>query len=159
MNAWLTLLTVGALLVPGVSLADDGDSCDADTGRITNGIWATVVCVNLCDGKAAADSTCTEWDFNSGGMPDVIILEREDVGADCTDAGGPTFTFTTGPTTGGSPSYVPDTSAVVLNDTTDRLVIVTKDATLSRYLFTAVSDDTTCTDVDVRMYLMSREDT
>lgn len=156
MKTWLPLLVAVALVVPATSWAADGDACDSDTGLITTGAWRHVACINVCDGKAAADSSCTEFDLDSSGMPDIIVFEREDVGADCTDPGGPTITITTGPVTGGSPSYDLDTSTVVLNDTTERVVISTKDAIVDRYLFFATSDDTACTDVDVRMYLFNR---
>ena len=73
------------------------------------------------------------------------------------DAGGPTFTFTTSPTTGGLPTaFGLDITAVVLNDTIDRLTIDVHEAMLSSFLNTAVSNATGCDtdpDVDVRLYL------
>lgn len=143
------------LLAPSVWAADGGD-CDSDVDKLAKGNWKTQTCVQLCDGKAAADSSCTEWNFNSsGGMPDQVILEYEDVGADCSAT--PEYTFTTGPTTGGSPSYNFDTTAVVITPTVNRITIIIKEGSLNTYLFTAIADDADCTDVDIRMYLVNRE--
>ena len=78
------LLTLGALfggllLFPGLSFSADGDRCvDTDGNEVplaSRGKWAPIACIQLCDGKAAADSACTEWDFNNPpGMPDMLII-------------------------------------------------------------------------------------
>jgi len=156
MHRALTLLGVlGALLWISPSWAADGDGCDTDSqGQVTGAGWRTITCVQLCDAKVEADSSCTEFDFNTISRADLIILEREENDANCSDVGGPTFTFTTGPVTGGTPDYDLSGSVVILNDTTDRVVIDSSAAAPNRYLFTAIADDTACTDVDVRMYLV-----
>ena len=81
----LSFLVGVLVLLPSLALGADGDSCDSDTGKLTHGNYKTQACVNLCDGKAAADSNCgTSYDLDdAGGIPDLIIFEYEDVGADC----------------------------------------------------------------------------
>ena len=150
------LLGVLVLALPTFAWAADGDNCDSDVGRVSRGVWTTSVCVNVCDAAVAADSTCAEFDLGNAGMPDILIFEREENDANCSDAGGPVITITTGPTTGGSPSYDLTSTAVLLNDTINRITIDTQTAPLSRYLFFTTSDDTACTDYDVRMYLVNR---
>ncbi len=149
-----------ALLLAGPAIAapntTHGQSCDSDVGLVNKGQFRVAECVNLCNNHAQADddSECTEYEFK--GVPDLVILEREENDANC--SGDPTFTFTTGPTTGGSPSYALDTTAVVLNDATPRVVFVMANGIFDSFLFIAVSNDTACTDVDVRMYLATEED-
>jgi hypothetical protein len=153
---------IGALLLAPGAFAADGDQCenpsDANIPLFTKGNWIPVACVNLCDNYAgAADAACDEWDFaDTPGMPDIIVLEYDDNGGDC---GGfsPDFTFQTGPITGGTPAYDIDSSTVVLNTTTDRIIIITEDGPLDRFLFTTVADDDDCTDVDVRMFFYNRK--
>jgi hypothetical protein len=156
----LILLGIGLLCAPSAFATTASNApCDADADMLParKGAFRAPICRNICDTVIATDTACTEFDFDDyGGMPDVIVLERDD-SVDCSDAGGPTFTFTTGPTTGGSPSFVPTTSALVLNDTTDRITIDVGGAMIDRYLFTAVSNATGCDsspEVDVRIYLI-----
>ena len=47
---------------------------------------------------------------------------------------------------------------MVLNDTTERIVFVLDNGPMDIFLFTAVSNDTACTDVDVRMSLIYKKD-
>jgi len=158
MKAILFLL---ALLLAAPVLAADGDACDrADesdrVARLDTGAHRYEVCIDICDGKAAADddAACTEFDMRTVGRPDLIILEREQ-GPSCSDAGGPTFTVTTGPVTGGSPSYDIGGTAVVLNDTTDRVVIDMTTAPTNRYLFASLADAAACTEADLRAYFVT----
>jgi hypothetical protein len=159
MRLWLTILTMVALVVPTVSFAatpsTDGEECPATVEKISKGEWRTTACVRVCNDYLTTDAgaDCDEHDFNTGGgLPDLLVLERVDGG--CTND--PTITITTGPTTGGTPSYGISSSAVTLNDATPRVVIVTKDAPMDRYLFFAVSDDVGCAtgELDVYMHLL-----
>ncbi len=152
-------LTIGlALLLAapafGAANTTHGQDCDSTITKPRAGHWRTVDCVNLCNLYAAADdgAACTEYEFK--GLPDIIILEKDENDANC--SANVTFTFTTGPVTGGSPSYDFDSSAVTLNDAADRLVIVVEDGPLDAFLFINVTNDTACTDVDVRMYLINQ---
>jgi len=154
---------VGALLVPGTTWATDGDACalTADGAAITlpsKGSWIPVACIQLCDGKAATEE-CAEYDFaDAPGMPDIIVLEyEEEVGSAC--GATPDITITTGPVTGQTPEYAIDTSSVVLNSTTNRVVIDTSVAPLDRFLFTTTTDDASCVagDLDVRMTFFNRK--
>jgi hypothetical protein len=154
---------LGALLLSSVAFGADGDECDSHVSdaRIPlarTGNWAPTVCIQLCDDKAASHSACDEWDFNdTGGMPDIIVLEYEEDPSNMDCSGTPDYTFTTGPITGGVPSYAIDTTALVMNPTTNRVIIVTKDSVMDRFLFTAIADDGACTDVDIRMFLYNRK--
>ncbi|GAF97881.1 unnamed protein product, partial [marine sediment metagenome] len=117
------VLLLAMLLAPAAwATVATTTACDDDTDVLEAGRFRTIVCRNLCDEVIDTDTACDEYDFGTN-MPDIIVLEREEVGGNCSDAGGPAFTFTTGPVTGGTPSYDIDTTAVVLNDTTDRIVI------------------------------------
>lgn len=159
-NVLVTLISFVLLAWAGLAFGapntTHGQSCDSDITKVLRGRYRAIGCVNLCNNYAAADdgAACTEYEFK--GVPDLIVLEREDNDAGC--AGDVTFTFTTGPVTGGTPSYGLDATTVVLNDATDRLIFVMKDFSMDAFLFTAVATDTSCTDVDVRMYLISYED-
>lgn len=154
---------IGALLLPALSWGADGDSCQSHTADaaiplFNKGVWIPIACVQLCDGKAAADSACTEFDFaDAPGMPELIVLEYEEDPANMDCSGTPDYTFTTGPITGGTPSYAIDATAVIANPTTNRIVIDVSQAPLDRFLFTAIADDAGCTDVDVRMFLYTRK--
>jgi len=163
---WLYLM-VGALglLLAGTASAVDGDGCDSDIGKLDQGSYQTVVCVNVCDGVDNAGSDCDRgstaaghaWDFNQGGMPDLIVFEYEDNGGDC---GGstPDFTLTTSPEADGTPAYDISTSTVVVNPTTNRVVVVVKDAVIDRYLNVDMADVANCTDLDLRMYLINEDE-
>lgn len=134
------------------------DSSDARIPLQDLGSWKATGCYNVCDGYAAADTgaACNEWDFDRGpGMPDIMVFEYEDIGGDC--GATPDFTITTGPVTGGSPNYDISTSAVVVNTTTDRIAVIIKDAMLNRFLFFAVTDEASCTDVDIRMFTYEKK--
>ena len=155
---------VGALLtISGPSFGADGDGCLTPAGTSISygfkGDMVATACYMLCDGKASTDSTCTEWDFkDSPGMPDVIVFEyQEAAGESCSST--PDVTLTTGPVTGGTPGYDIDTSAVVLNATTDRVVIDTRLSPLDRFLFSAIADNAGCVagDMDVRMTFYSQK--
>jgi hypothetical protein len=148
----LILLALPAFGAPNTT---HGQQCDSDINLIESGSQRTASCVNLCNNYAVADdgAACTEYEFK--GVPDIIILEREENDANCTND--PTFTFTTGPTTGGSPDYPLDATAVVLNDAVERLIFLQDKGPMNSYLFIAVSDDAGCTDVDVRMYLINEK--
>lgn len=152
------LILFASFLLAGPAFATTSTTanCDSDIGLLPyqKGRFQTAVCKNLCNKVIATDTVCTELDFNSYGMPDLIVLEREENSGACSDPGGPTFTLTTGPVTGGTPSYDIDSSTVVLNDTTDRVIIDNSTGVLDRYLFTAVSDVTGCTDEDLRIYMI-----
>jgi len=157
---------VGVLLCPCIAWAADGDAClNTDNAAVplaSRGSWAPIACVKLCDAKAAADSTCTEYDFNSGpGMPDLVILEYEEDPDAANCSATPDYTFTTGPISvvglANAPTYDLDTTAVVMNPTTNRVIIITENAPLDRFLFTAIADDADCTDVDILMFLYDRK--
>jgi hypothetical protein len=162
-NLFVTLLIT--LLAGTVWAADNnthGQPCDSDIVIMPKkGEWRSY-CTNICNNFAASDTVsdaCTEFKFV--GLPDIIILERELNDANC--AGDITFTFTTGPTSGGTvdgnpPAYALDTSPVVLNDATQRIVFPMASGPFDSYLFTAVATATSCTDVDVRMYTITKED-
>jgi hypothetical protein len=158
MRLWLTILTVVALVVPTVSFAADGDGCTV--GKITKGEWRTTACVRVCDDHLAAEDSCLAHDFNTGGgLSDLVVFEYvEDAGSSC--GGTPDITITTGPvlttTDTGVPDYELSSTSAVLNSTTDRIVVVTKDASFDRYLFFAVADDAGCItgDLAVRMHLL-----
>lgn len=150
------LILLGFLLFASSAQAADGASCDSDVNKVSRGPWVDLYCINVCDDADSTDSSCTEVDLQNAGRPDVLRFEREDVGADCTDPGGPVITITTGPTTGGSPSYALDTTTVVLNDTVEAVNVIMMDMPSSRYLFFTLSSMTACTDVDVRMTAMKR---
>jgi len=165
---------VGALFaaMPAVATDEDGRQCqdsdNADIPLFTKGGWIPTACIQLCDTKVAADSGCTEWDFaDSPGMPDMIVLEYEenpDVASPADDCDAtPDYTLSTGPVTNGGitgngvPAYDIDSSTVVMNPTTNRVVIITKDNPLDRFLFVTIADDAGCTDVDVRMFMYNRK--
>ena len=155
---------VGALLIAsGPSYGADGDSClsiaDASLNFGFKGDMVATACYMLCDGPATGTSSCTEWDFRtSPGMPDVIVFEYQQK-AVVSCAATPDITLTTGPLTGGTPGYDLDTSAVVLNSTTDRVVIDTRLAPMDRFLFATIADNTDCAagDMDVRMTFYSQK--
>lgn len=135
----------------------DGGPCDATVQGVNKGVWNQIACINICDDVDEGE-TCAEYDLQTFGISDQIIfdiIENDD--QDCSDSGGPQMAIQTGPTTGGSPAREIDSSAVVLNDTTPRVVVITKDAPLDRYLFFAFSLDTACTDVDVRARFVNRK--
>ena len=171
---------IGVLFAPSLGLAKenktDHTQCeemdtDAAVPLFSRGGWIPTACILLCDGYAAADTGagCVEWDFqDSPGMPDIIVLEYEE--EDSGDCGAtPDFAITTGPMSNGTltnqtnasyagdPAYEIDATAVVLNATTNRVIILTKDAPLDRYLFTNVTDEASCTDVDIRMFFFNRK--
>ena len=158
---------VGVLLAPTVGWAVDGDQCDdSDNANIplfTRGGWIAVSCIQLCDGKAAADSACTEYDFATRpGMPDIIVFEYEENPDDANCGGStPDFTLTTGPVsvvaTANAPTYDISTSTIVMNAATNRVILITEGAPLDRFLFTAIADDASCTDVDIRMFFYNRK--
>ena len=157
----LTILggLIGALLLlaPPV-FAADGDTCmshtaDAAIPLWSGGFWTPLACVQLCDGKAAADSACAEFDFETApGLAEVIVFEYEEDPANLDCSATPTYTITTGPITGGAPSYSWDTSAVVMNPTDNRLMVDVSGAMLDRFINVAITDDAGCTDVDVRLF-------
>jgi hypothetical protein len=155
------LVTLGLIIllsaVPafGAPNTTHGQTCDSDITLIESGVHRSMGCVNLCNNYAVADdgAACTEYEFK--GVPDIIVLEREENDSNC--ANDPTFTFTTGPVTGGSPDYPLDTTTVVLNDAVPRIVFIQDKGPMDAFLFTAVSDDASCTDVDVRMYLITEK--
>ena len=153
MRLWLTLAVL-ALMVPTASWATTATGGDCNVGKVTTGKWQTTACYNLCDGAIATDTACTEFDMDSVGLGDTVILEIEDVDAGCT--GQPTATITTGPASGGSPAYDISTSTVTLDDSPARVVIDTQAGALDRYIFVALGAMTGCTDVDVRMILLDR---
>lgn len=130
-----------------------GQACDTDITVPVRGEFRTSQCINLCNNYAAADdgAECTEYEFK--GVPNLIVFEREENDANCTN--NPTFTLKTGPVTGGTPSYDLDSTAVVLNDADDRIIIIVESAPPDAFLFITVTDDLACTDVDVRMYLIT----
>lgn len=151
---------IGVLfMVPGTAFGADGDQCDdssdADIPLSTRGQWQAVACVQLCDGKAATEE-CDEYDFaDSPGVPDILIFEYQDNSGNC--GGTPDLTITTGPVTGGTPSYDISSSTVVLNPTTNRIIVITEGAPLDRFLFTSLADDASCDDLDVRMFFVNRK--
>ena len=57
--------------------------------------------------------------------------------------------------TGGTLAYDLDSTAVALNDANDRIILIVRDARPDAFLFITVTNDTSCTDVDVRMYLIT----
>ena len=152
----------------------DGSVCvDSDNARIplsTRGTWQPVGCYNVCDDIDDAnydDDFCNQFDLGAVGIPDLLVFEYEEDpdNANCTESPGPTITITTGPVTrpaadldsAGIPSYDISTSAVVLNATTNRIAVITKDAMLDRFLYFAVANTDNCTDIDVRMFLYNRK--
>jgi hypothetical protein len=156
-NLFVTLLLI-LLAAPayGAPNTTHGQSCDSDikTNVITKGEYR-MGCINLCNNYASADddAACTTHQFNS--LPHIIILEKEDNNGGC--SANATFTITTGPTSSG-PKYALDTSAVVLNDTTERIVFPQASGPFNSFLFVDVTSDTGCTDVDVRMYTITKDD-
>ncbi len=156
---YLTIGLIGALLFPTLSLAADGDPCvtsaDAAMPFGSNGQWRVVACIQVCDAKNATEE-CAEYDFGSGpGIPDVIIFEYEDSDNTCSST--VDITISTGPVTGGTPSYTLDVSAVVLTEALGRVVLISKDYPPDRYLFFSTADDASCDDLDVRMFLLDRK--
>lgn len=161
------LLFLALLLLAGPALGADGDVCaDSDNAAITlfdRGRWTPTACIQLCDGKVDADTACTEYDFNNNrGMPEVIIFEYEENpdSSNCdTDSD---FTLTTGPisvvATANAPTYNIDPGgAIIMNSVTNRVVLVTRDYPLDRFLFTAISANTNCDDVDIRMFFYNQK--
>jgi hypothetical protein len=115
-------------------------------------------CTNICNNYAAADDNALCTTFQFVGLPDIVVLEKEDNGSGGTECqADATFTITTGPTAAG-PKYPLDTSPVVLDDTTTRIVFPQANGPFDAFLFVDVTDDTGCTDVDVRMYTITKED-
>ena len=156
------LLTLLMVLLPGVGWAADGDACAGHgvttVTKLTRGVYKELSCVQLCDGKAAADSSCTQYDMNSvAGTPDLIVFEYQEDPSNEDCAATPDFTITTGPISGGAPAYDLDSPAVVLNSATNRVVLSMASAVVDRYLFTAIADDASCTDVDIRMHLLVKD--
>ncbi len=155
-----TLIFLMALLLPAVAWGADGGACaghgTTTIAKITRGAWTEVSCIQLCDTKLAANSSCTEFDMNSVGMPDLIVFEFQEDPSNEDCSATPDFTITTGPITGGAPAHDMDTSAVVLNSSTTRVVMDMSRAIVDRYLFTAITDDADCTDVDIYMHLLKR---
>ena len=156
---------VGVLIVPTCGWAADGDACvDTDNNAVplaNRGPWVPVTCIQLCDTKVAADSACTEFDFNSvGGMPDLIIFEYEENPDSANCGATPDFTITTGPISvvalANAPTYALDSTAVVLNSTDNRVIIRSEAGLLDRFIFTAIADDASCDDVDILMFLYNR---
>jgi hypothetical protein len=160
--------------VNGPTNPTDGAICvDSDNARIplsTRGTWQPVGCYNVCNTIADAaydDDFCNEFDLGAVGIPDIIVFEYEEDpdNANCSEASpAPTVTITTGPVTigttpnlAGIPSYNIDSSAVVLDQVANRVVVITKDAMLDRFLYFAVADTDGCTDVDVRMFLYNHK--
>ena len=157
---------VGVLIVPTCGWAADGDACtDTDGTAITlasRGSWVPVSCVLLCNAKAAADSACTEYDFNAvGGMPDIVIFEYEEDPDAANCSATPDFTITTGPISvvalANAPTYALDSTAVVLNSTDNRVIVLNESGLLDRFIFTAIADDADCTDVDILMFLYNHK--
>jgi len=154
---------IGAFLLTPMAFAADGDSCmshtaDAAIPLFNKGVLIPIACVQLCDAKAAADSSCTEFDFASvPGLPEILVLEYEEDPANLDCAATPDYTFTTGPITGGTPGYNIDSSAVIMNPTTNRVIVDLSQAPLDRFLFTAIADDAGCTDVDIRMFFYTKK--
>jgi hypothetical protein len=158
---------IGALLLAPGAFAADGDECTTTVDAVamdlpSKGSWLPQACVLLCDGKAAGDAganACTEWDFaDVPGMPDLVIFEYEELAGEACNAT-PDLTLTTGPVTGGTPGYDLDSSAVVLNSTTNRVIVDISQAPLDRFLFVALADAAGCAagDVDVRMTFFGRK--
>jgi hypothetical protein len=149
------ILLLSAVPAFGAPNTGHGGACDSTITLIEGGAHRTASCVNLCDNYAVADdgAACTEYEFK--GVPDIIIMERDENDANCTND--PTFTLTTGPTTGGDPAYPLDTTAVALKDAVPRIVFLQDKGPMNSFLFIAVSDDAGCTDVDVRMYLINEK--
>ncbi len=158
----LSMGLLGALLLfPSVAWGADGDTC-AGHGAVTidkvsSGAYKEIACIQLCDEKAGADSSCLIYDFDDIGMPDILVFEFEEDPAnlDC-QAFTPDITITTSPSSTGAPAYTPASSDLILNNVTDRIVLITAEAPLDRYLVTAITDDDTCTDFDVRMHMLNR---
>ena len=161
------LLTILLLLLfsPAVWGADGGP-CDSNTGKLERGIYRTLGCVNVCDAKAAADSSCLfdiagtaqtySWDFsNTLGVPDLLVFEIEDINGNC--GATPDFTVQTSPEADIAPAYDLDSTAVVINSTTDRVIVDLSTAPPDRYLIITVADDASCNDLDLRMYLLARD--
>jgi hypothetical protein len=156
-SLYLAILAIIFLATPafGAPNTTHGQDCDDDIVLIERGYIQEGGCINLCNNYAAADDAgCTEYKFD--GLPHMIVLEKEENDAGC--SADVTFTFTTGPVSGGTPSYALDTTAVTLNDAADRLTFLLKDMHIDSYLFIDIADDTGCTDVDVRMYLITEKD-
>jgi len=156
-------LTVLLLLLfsPAVWAADGGPCTGHGTktiDKISRGVYKTQACIQLCDTKIATDTTCATFDMDSIGTPDLIVFEWEEDpdNADCSVAGDMVFTITTSPSSGGVPAYDLDSTAVALSATTDRVILDMSTAPISRYLITAISNDTACTDVDLYMHLLTR---
>jgi len=153
------LLTTLIALLAFPAFAADGDKCDIVAVPISvqdKGTWRTDVCIDVCDANVAADSDCTEFDFKAQyGLPDTLIFEIQDNDGNC--SGTPAIAVTTGPVTGGTPSYEISTTAVIIDDNPNRVVVDTQAAALSRFLFFAVSGDAGCTDLDLRMFLVNRK--
>jgi hypothetical protein len=159
MRVLLTIIAAILLASPAFGAANDthGQDCDDDikTDVIIKGEYK-MGCINICNNYAAADTDpfCTIHEFV--GLPDIIILEKEDNGTGGTECqADATFTITTGPTAAG-PKYPLDTSAVVLNDATERIVFPQANGPFNTFLFIDVTSDTGCTDVDVRMYTVTK---
>jgi hypothetical protein len=164
------LLTLGGLigalfLAPG-AFAADGDSCqshtaDASIPLFNKGVWIPIACVQLCDGKAFGDAgagACTEFDFASvPGMPELVVFEYEEDPANPDCGATPDFTFTTGPIAGGTPAYDIDSSPLILNPTTDKIIVDLSRVPMDRFLFTALGDAATCSDLDVRLFFYTRK--
>jgi len=148
-----TLLSVGTAY--GAANTTHGQECDADVkaSLIKKGIYEVGECTNICNNHAAADddAECTEHQFI--GYGDLIVYEREENDANC--SGDPTFTIKGGPVAGGTPSYDLDSTAVVLNDATPRAVIIMSSIVMPSFITIYVTNDAACTDVDVRMYVVT----
>jgi len=136
----------------GAANTTHGQDCDSTTTVFAAGRYRTLECINVCNNYAAVDddAECTEYEFK--GLPDLIVLEKVENDASC--SADVTFTITTGPVTGGTPGYDLDTTAVALNDASDRAVIDVSQAPIDAFLFINVTNDTACTDVDVVMHLL-----
>ena len=59
--------------------------------------------------------------------------------------------------TANAPTYDISTSTIVMNPTTNRVIIITEGAPLDRFLFTAIADAAGCTNVDVRMFFYNKK--
>lgn len=165
---FLTILLL--LLFPLPSWGADGDTCTAhvlgaSTGtitKITKGIWREIACIQLCDGKKVADNSngCTEFNMSAvTGTPDLIVLEYEEDG-DSSCSAGPIFTVSTGPISGGTPTYDIDSTAVTIGEATTRVVIDMSTAPVDNFLFITNGATLTGCDqegVDVRMHLLTRD--
>ena len=157
----LTLLVGVLVLLPATGWATTASTTDCDhesgaVGKLTRGMYKTTLCVNLCDTIVENDDGCDEFDFSStSGMPDLIVFEYSEDASTCTVD--PSITITTGPVTGGTPSYMLDDTSVVLSTSIDRVILDVSKAVPDRYLFTAVADAAGCVagdHVDIRMYFL-----